>query len=120
MVDRPACGCYQLEDYVVEVARRRVPSLLERLDDRMTGSPEVLGGVLVLRRVATADVTAYLAQPEMHPGVPHLQTFLAAFRMRPRIPDQFEMRADFRRGHGYYSFPYQAVVASSSAASNCR
>src|SRR5205807_9821824 len=78
--DRPAWGLVDLEHDVVEVAIHPVLSWLERLDDRMTGRTEVLGRMLILRRVAAPDVTAHLAKPKVHPGVPHLQTFLAAFR----------------------------------------
>ena len=39
---------------------------------------EMLGGVPVLRIVAAADVSAAAAQPQVHPGVTHLQAFLAA------------------------------------------
>src|SRR5205807_9542121 len=38
------------------------------------------GGVLVLRRVAAADVAALEAEAEVDPGVAHLQAFLAAVR----------------------------------------
>ncbi len=38
----------------------------------MVNSVEVLGGVLVFRRVAAADVTAFQAKPQMDPGIAHL------------------------------------------------
>src|SRR5215475_11172972 len=43
---------------------------------------KMLGGVLVLRRVTASHVPALHAQPQMHPGVAHLQALLAALRMR--------------------------------------
>jgi hypothetical protein len=39
---------------------------------------EVLGGVLVLRRVAASDVAALQAKAQMDPGVMHLKALLAA------------------------------------------
>ena len=44
----------------------------------MLGAMEMLGGVLVFRGVAAADVAALHAQAEMHPGVAHLQALFAA------------------------------------------
>ena len=40
----------------------------------------VLGGVLVLRRIAAADMTAFEAQPQVQPGVTDGQAFLASAR----------------------------------------
>src|SRR6202521_4748754 len=65
----------------------------------MAGRAEVLGCMLVLRRVATPDVIANLAQPQVDPGVPHLQTFLAALCLWAWIPDQLEMRTDLCDSH---------------------
>src|SRR5690242_17742212 len=42
---------------------------LERLDDRVSGCMEMLGRVLVLRRIAAAYVTAGQAQAQMQPAV---------------------------------------------------
>src|SRR2546421_11426626 len=96
--DRPATGLVDLEHSVVDVAVHPVLAALERLDDRMAGGAEVLGRVLVLRRVAAANVAADLAQAQVNPGVPHLQTFLAALGFRLWITNQLEMRADLCRG----------------------
>jgi hypothetical protein len=38
--------------------------------------------MLVLGRVATADMAADHAKAEMHPDISHLQTFFASPRMR--------------------------------------
>ena len=56
----------------------------------------VLGGMLVLRRVAAAHVAARHAQAQVHPGVPRLQAVLAAAAVRGDVADLVEMRA----GHG--------------------
>src|SRR6266446_6929842 len=63
---------------LVDVAPAPALPRLERGDDRMPGLLEVLGGVLVLRVVAAADVPAFPAQAKMHPGVPRREAFLAA------------------------------------------
>jgi hypothetical protein len=39
----------------------------------------MLGGVLVFRRIAAANMPAGQAQAEMYPLVPHLETLFAAF-----------------------------------------
>src|SRR5690349_12038374 len=43
---------------------------------------KVLGGVLVLGRITAADVAAGHAEPQMNPGIAHLQAFLAAAGVR--------------------------------------
>ena len=48
----------------------------------MLGAVEMLGGVLVFGRVAAADVSAFHAQAEMHPGVAHFQALFAALGVR--------------------------------------
>src|SRR5256886_2564584 len=98
--DRAAPRLVDLEHDVIDVAVHPALARLEGLDDRMVGGPVVFGGVLVLRRVTTADVAADLAQPQVHPGVAHLQTLLAPLRVGAGIPNQLEMRTDLRRGHG--------------------
>jgi hypothetical protein len=52
---------------------------------------KMLGGVPVLRGIAAADMPACEAQTKVHPPVPHLQTFFAAFRMRLDIFDLIQM-----------------------------
>jgi hypothetical protein len=55
---------------------------LEGAHDRVLGAVEMLGGVLVLGRVAAADVAALHAQAEVDPGVAHLQALFAALGVR--------------------------------------
>jgi len=54
---------------------------------------KVLGGMLVLGFVAAADVSAGPAQAQMHPGIAHLEAFLAAFAARPVGLHQIEVIA---------------------------
>src|SRR4029077_305955 len=58
---------------------------------------EVLGGVLVLRRVAAADVAAGEAEPEVDPGVAHLQALLATPSVGFDVLDLIQVRTWGRR-----------------------
>ena len=71
---------------------------LERLHDRVFGAVEVLGGMFVFRGVAATDMAALQAQPQVHPGVTHLQALLAALGVRCDLLDLVQMLAGF---HGY-------------------
>jgi hypothetical protein len=53
----------------------------------------MFGGVFILRRIATADVPAFQAHPQMHPGVAHFQTFLTALRARLYVSDLIQVCA---------------------------
>ena len=64
----------------------------------MPGRVEMLGRVLVLRVIATADMPAGPAQAQMHPGIAHLQAFFAAVGVRPISLDEVQMGA--AAGHG--------------------
>jgi len=55
----------------------------------------MFGRVLVLRRIAAADVAAFQAQAQVDPTVARLQAFLAAASMRRDLPDLIEMRTGF-------------------------
>ena len=58
----------------------------------------MFGGVLVLRRIATADMAARATQTQMHPSVAHGETFFAALRARLIGLDGIQMTA--LSGHG--------------------
>src|ERR1700737_356056 len=66
----------------VYIAEAPLLAGLQRADDRVTGGVEMLGRVLVLGRVAAADVTAAHAQAQVHPGIAHRHALLAALRPR--------------------------------------
>lgn len=53
---------------------------------------KVPGCVLVLRRIAAADMTASEAQAQVHPPLTHLDALLANMRVRASNPDSIEMR----------------------------
>ena len=48
---------------------------------------KVLRSMPVLGRIATPDVTALQAKPQVHPLVSHLEAFLAAFATRFHVAD---------------------------------
>ncbi len=50
---------------------------LNRTYQGVFGTMKMLGGVLVFRRVAAADVAALQTQPQMNPGVSHFRAFFA-------------------------------------------
>ena len=72
----------QLDEQIVGVAVAPVLPGLERADDRVKGRAVVLGGVLVSRLVAAADVAAGKAQPQVDPAVAAAQALFAALRAR--------------------------------------
>lgn len=88
----------KVQFHLVDVAP--APSLagLQRLHNRVFGAVEVLRGVLVFRRVAATDMPALQAQPQVHPGVTHLQALFAAFGVRRHWLDLIQMLAGL---HGY-------------------
>src|SRR5216117_641560 len=90
------CGAgasLQLHRHLIDVAPAPAFPRLVRGDDRMLRGVKVLGGMLVLRFIAAADVSAGAAQAQMHPGIAHLEAFLAAFAARPVGPYQTEVTA---------------------------
>jgi hypothetical protein len=63
----------------------------------MLGCVEMFGRVLVLRRVAAADVPARFAQAQVNPIVSDLQTIFAAIRARRDIANLVQMCAGFHK-----------------------
>src|SRR5467141_708920 len=90
---RGAGASLQLHRHLIDVAPAPAFPRLERGDDRMLRGVKVLGGMLILGFVAAADVSADPAQAQMHPGIAHLEAFLAAFAARPVGPHQTEVSA---------------------------
>jgi hypothetical protein len=54
---------------------------------------KMLGGVLVFGGIAAADVAAFAAKTEMHPGVAHLEAFFATPAVRLDVFDLALMSA---------------------------
>jgi hypothetical protein len=53
----------------------------------------MLGGVLVLRGIAAADVPACEAHTKVNPGIAGFQAFLAAARVRLHVVDLAQVSA---------------------------
>jgi hypothetical protein len=67
---------------------------------------EVLGGVFVLRRIATADVPADQAQSQVDPRVAHFEAFFATPLVCVLDLDLIEMPAGF----GHVSVQNEAIL----------
>src|SRR4051794_26743932 len=66
-----------VEFHLVGVAPGPALPRLEGRHDRVARLVEMLGGVAARRAVATADVAAAQTEPQVDPGLAHLQTLLA-------------------------------------------
>jgi len=82
----------------VHIAPSPILSGLERLHDRVICGVEVLGGVLILRAVATAHMAADEADAKVYPTVAHLQALFAPVGTRRNFTDFFDVYAT----HGLY------------------
>src|SRR5687767_15934490 len=100
---------------LVDEAPPPVLPRLERPDDPMADQAGVPAGVLARGLVATADVPAGQAQPQMDPGGPDPQALLAALR-GPRediLAHEGEVRVEpYRNGHRS-SVPFDCSAWSS-------
>jgi hypothetical protein len=77
---------------LIDIAPHPVFPRLNGTDERVLGLMEMLRCVLILGRVAAADVSALQAKPQMNPGISHLQTLFTAVFFRVGNPDLVEMR----------------------------
>src|SRR5438477_205400 len=68
----------RLQEHFVHVAPAPVLAGLERLHHRMLGLMKMPGRVLVLGRIAAADMAALETKPQVHPSIVHFQALLAA------------------------------------------
>jgi hypothetical protein len=80
------------QKHLVHIAPAPVLAGLKGLHDGMLGLVKVLGGMLVLGRVAAANVTADQTFPQVDPGIAHLQTLFAAFAARFNLADFLYVR----------------------------
>jgi hypothetical protein len=62
----------------------------------VVGGVEMLGGVLIFRGVAAADVAAGEAEAKVDPGIAHFETFFTALRFGFYFFDLVEMRTNVR------------------------
>jgi hypothetical protein len=68
----------EVDKYLVDIAPSPSFRRIVAFDDRVSGRMEMFGGVAIRRIVATADVTACPAQPQVHPLRACFQTLFAA------------------------------------------
>jgi len=93
-MNRSSLGLALFDEEIVRVAVAPAFARFERADHRVRCRAVVLGGVLVLGVVAASDVSAFQAEPEMHPRVTGGETFLAALRsFRAVVPGSTKMNA---------------------------
>ena len=101
-----------LHGELVDVAPDPVFVWLERLDQRVARGVEVLGGVLVRRRVAAVDLPAGQAEAQVQPRAADLHTFAAPRGcLRIDVADLVQMRA---LGHGLSCRRYEVVMPPST------
>src|SRR5579871_2243972 len=74
----------------------------------MLGAMIMLGGVLVLRRIAAANVSTFQAQPQMDPGIAGLDAVFADIGIRGFEFNLFHVAAALR--HGFSFRPHQRLV----------
>jgi hypothetical protein len=86
-------GGLDVDFHLIYIAPAPIFAGLERFHDRVLGEMKMLGGVGVLRRIATADVAAFQAQAQVDPGVAHFQAFLAAVSVRCDFANLIHVRA---------------------------
>jgi hypothetical protein len=88
-------------NHFVDVAPDPVFAGLDGAHDGMGGLMKMFGGVLVLRRIAAADIAAQHAQAQVNPAISHLYALFADMRSGSFDFDLIQMLAFFR----HYSFP---------------
>src|SRR5277367_3790922 len=82
----------------------------------MFSGVRMLGGVFVLRSVATSHVATGKAQPQVHPALAQLKTLFTAFRVWLDLVDLIEVRANI--GHTLLPLPSRAALESVCAPGN--
>jgi len=84
-------ACVEVD--LIDIAPAPVLARLKRSDDRVTGAPEMSGGVLVRRAVAAAHVAANHAESEVNPRSATPQAVVAAVGARGDGADLVEVGA---------------------------
>lgn len=87
----------EIEFHLVDIAPAPVFAGFQRAHDGVLGAVKMLGGVFVLRRVAASDVSALHTEPQVHPGVAHLQALFATLGVRSYLVDVAFMRTTGHR-----------------------
>jgi hypothetical protein len=85
-------GLLGLDHHLIDITPDPVLSRLERLYEWVVSRVEVLGGVLVLRRITAAYMPTGETQPQVDPAVPCLQTVFTSIGAWRDILNLVEMR----------------------------
>ena len=80
---------------IVDIAPHPSFAWFDGANQRVLRPVKVLRCVLVLRRIAATYMTTRQTEPEMHPGIAHCKTFLAAFLARVLDLNLIEVTACF-------------------------
>src|SRR5581483_4522457 len=96
---------YEPEHQLVHVAPAPVLAGFRRADERVPARVEVGCGVLARRVVATADVAALLAHPQVYPAHPEGEAFLAARDVLGQLEEADGVEMAARGGHGQETTP---------------
>ena len=87
----------KIEDYFIDVTPAPTLRRIVAFDDRMAGRVKVFGRMPVRRVIATADVAAGPAQPQVDPAGADLQAFFAPAGAWRDIADRCQVPAGFHR-----------------------
>jgi len=98
----------EIQFHFIDIAPPPAFARLDRPHDGVLGRVKVLRRMPVLRRIATAHVAANHAQPQMHPGVAHLQALAASVAARLQVANLIPVSAFSHR-------PASSFVRASSA-----
>src|SRR5262245_55560589 len=94
----------QIKHHFVHITPAPAFGRIIALDDGMLGAVEMLGGVLVLGRVATTDMAATAAKPQMQPDIVRCQALFATLGAWRHGMDGVEMAAKILRHHSAAAF----------------
>jgi hypothetical protein len=90
---------------LIDITPAPIFARLKRLNDRVMGRVKMFGGMLVFGGIAAANMPANQAFAQMHPAIPHLQTFFATFGARLNIVNLIGMDTGF-----CHDIPFPPVI----------
>jgi hypothetical protein len=92
--ENASCGhSGEVNFYLIDVAPTPILTGLDGPHNRVVDGVKVLCSVLILGRVAAADVAARHAQSQMNPSVAHFQALLAPVRVGFNVSNLIGVRA---------------------------
>jgi len=93
----------KLEHELIDITPAPVFSWLEGLNDRMVGRVKMLGSMLILRRIAAADMPAFETEAQVDPRISNFQTILTSIGARCDVLYLIKMRTLLC--HVFFPFP---------------